>query len=84
MPARDKRGPVGEGPMTGRGMGSCNDDTPTTTRRSFFGRRGGFKRTGFRQGGFGRGNDFVDAPQESNEIESLKARITELENLIKK
>jgi len=24
MPARDQRGPLGEGPMTGRGLGKCS------------------------------------------------------------
>ncbi len=26
MPGLDRRGPQGEGPMTGRGMGQCNSD----------------------------------------------------------
>jgi hypothetical protein len=82
MPAGDKRGPIGEGPMTGRGMGACNDGT--TTRRTFFGRRNGFKRGGFRQGGFGRGYNYVDAPQDANEIDSMKARIAQLEELLNK
>ncbi|MGS0973533.1 MAG: DUF5320 domain-containing protein [Candidatus Izemoplasmataceae bacterium] len=25
MPARDQRGPLGEGPMTGRGLGRCSN-----------------------------------------------------------
>ena len=28
MPARDGTGPEGKGPMTGRGMGTCNPKTP--------------------------------------------------------
>ena len=49
MPGGDRTGPLGEGPMTGRGLGSC----------------GGFSAPGYAQGtggwgrGFGRGRGFA-------------------------
>jgi hypothetical protein len=48
MPNRDKTGPQGQGPLTGRGLGPCGSGTGTGTTRGF-----GF---GFGRGrGFGRG-----------------------------
>ena len=75
MPARDQRGPLGDGPMTGRGMGLCNGET---SRRTFFGRRG------FKRGGFGRGYGYIESTAEACEIDALKSRIAELEELIRK
>jgi len=79
MPAGDRRGPLGEGPMTGRGLGQCGDGV---ARRSVprFGRGRGF---GFSRGfGFGyRGYDVDAAPQD--EVQSLKERIASLEEALK-
>ena len=65
MPGYNKTGPVGEGPMTGRGMGYCDTANPVYGRRfpnaAGFGRaigRGRGLRRGFglRTGGYqGRG-----------------------------
>ncbi len=58
MPRGDRTGPLGEGPMTGRGMGDCTgyNDVP---RRRYYGRGAGLGlRRGFARGagrGFGRG-----------------------------
>lgn len=67
MPARDKQGPLGEGPMTGRGMGACNDGTS--------------RRAGCRRPGFGRGINYVSNEETSDfdDINALKARIAKLE-----
>ncbi len=60
MPAGDRTGPSGMGPMTGRGMGYCAGNeapgyaSPAPGRGGGLGRRGGFRRGG----GFGLGNMF--------------------------
>jgi len=60
MPGYDGTGPLGQGPMTGRGMGLCAGGDRYNKPGFFgrwFGRRFGFGR-GFRAGrgmGFGRG-----------------------------
>ncbi|NLA71239.1 MAG: DUF5320 domain-containing protein [Clostridiaceae bacterium] len=51
MPARDKTGPRGSGPMSGRGMGSCNDGSEIRSER---GRGMGLGSGRGRQRGFGR------------------------------
>ena len=61
MPRGDRTGPMGQGPMTGRGMGYCAGyDVPGFLNRPWgwggFGGRGrGFYGGGFGGGGFGRG-----------------------------
>ncbi len=61
MPRFDGTGPLGQGPMTGRGMGYCNVNYPSPVR-NFWGFRGfGFgMRRGFMNGRrwFGRGFRF--------------------------
>ena len=53
MPARDKTGPQGAGPLTGRGLGNCNKDVQPTSRGCGLGRG-----LGRGQGcGLGRGNN---------------------------
>ncbi len=60
MPRGDRTGPNGMGPMTGRGLGYCNNFaspgfgkmTPRGMGGRFFGRRGGF----------GRGNRYFANP----------------------
>lgn len=52
MPNRDKTGPLGKGPKTGRGMGPCEDSAKPENKNSQvfgFGRFRGFGR-GFRRG----------------------------------
>jgi len=50
MPRRDKTGPEGEGPKTGRGLGNCKDvkekDTKSTVVRRGEGRGQGNRRRG--------------------------------------
>lgn len=71
MPGGDRRGPLGYGPMTGRGMGFCAGYDRGGFASNFqgrrFGRRGGGP--GFNRGyygGYGRGrgyrNRFFNAP----------------------
>ena len=53
MPGLDRSGPVGMGPMTGRGAGQCNRQSEDNARMtSDFGRGAG--RVCHRPGGFGR------------------------------
>ncbi|MCD6435848.1 MAG: DUF5320 domain-containing protein [Clostridiales bacterium] len=82
MPAGNKTGPLGQGPMTGRGMGTCNTNN-TSANNSFFGFGRGFGRSGgfgFRRG-FGQG--YVVDQTNDNEVQSLKDRIAKLEDIIK-
>lgn len=47
MPGRDGRGPMGEGMLTGRGMGPCSGyESYGSPRRRPFGRFGGYGRGG--------------------------------------
>jgi len=88
MPGRDKTGPQGTGPMTGRRMGYCADNENQS--RGFFGRGRGF---GGGQGsgrGFGiRGNYNTNLPESTetsnfvSEINSLKDQISSLVKEIK-
>lgn len=68
MPAGNRQGPYGDGPMTGRGMGYCAGyDTPGFAAAPAgrmgggqwfgpgFGRGRGFRGYGFGRGGLGRG-----------------------------
>ncbi len=56
MPGRDARGPMGEGPMTGRGWGNCSGDRPGVGQPAgYFGFRRGLGR-GF---GLGAGRGFT-------------------------
>ena len=53
MPNRDKTGPQGEGPKTGRGMGECGDKNSERTPR----RDGSSRGLGRRGDGRGRGRN---------------------------
>ena len=65
MPYRDRTGPAGQGPRTGRGAGNCAGQGSTGR----FGGRGlGFGRSG-RGRGFGRGFG-LDPQQERSWLES--------------
>ncbi|MBS7526303.1 DUF5320 domain-containing protein [Fusibacter paucivorans] len=58
MPRRDGTGPNGEGPMTGKGMGSCNSDSRQFSRGgSGRGRRCGGRGMGMGKGWRGAGQD---------------------------
>ncbi len=49
MPNRDKTGPEGKGPKTGRQMGNCKDAEPNENRsRRGLGRGAGRRPRGFR------------------------------------
>lgn len=47
MPRRDGTGPTGEGSMTGRGMGNCDNAKEGTTRQGLGCRRGRGRGCGF-------------------------------------
>ncbi len=96
MPYRDKTGPNGSGPGSGRGMGPCVGNTP-----GMYGRRGGmgFGNRGFGGRGSGRMGSGYESPQFqmseqdylSNEVDSLqkslelmKKRLKEIEPETKK
>lgn len=52
MPFRNKKGPLGEGPLTGRGLGLCKGDRKNVNFTGF----GESIRNGFQRGfGLGRG-----------------------------
>lgn len=89
MPGLDKSGPMGQGSMTGRGLGMCNDISAQTTefqagygrglacRRGFGAGRGrGFYFQGFNQ------NSPVTASQ-SNGQESLQTQVDEMKQTLK-
>jgi len=62
MPGRDARGPMGEGPMTGRGLGNCSGDRARDGQPAgYFGFRRGLGRglgRGMGRGFVGRGRGF--------------------------
>jgi hypothetical protein len=88
MPGFDRTGPVGQGPMTGRGLGLCTGAVRPGTGYGYgFGYGRGFGR-GFGRGmgrGFGRGLGYYAPyppfypPAEYNQSADLKSRIEELE-----
>ena len=91
MPAGDRTGPVGNGPMTGRGAGICSG-APNQFTRGFgmgFGRRGGMGRGGMRNvpgaGFFRQGfNVQYDEPAALKaEAEALKERLAAIEEHLK-
>lgn len=90
MPRGDKTGPNGDGPMTGRGMGYCNEDNIQT--KVIPGGRG--IRCG---GGFGRGNrnwvrnsnpaSSITENENSSlkeEIKIIREQLNNLQNLVTK
>ena len=91
MPRGDRTGPLGLGPMTGRRMGDCADTENAGSGfgygRGFFARGRGAGR-GFGYGrGFGFFNRNVDPANEEaikDEIDSMKSRLSFLENLLRK
>lgn len=88
MPGRDRTGPQGTGPMTGKRLGFCaGNEAPG------YGFGGGFGR-GARRGGFGRGFGFrggnppaSQADEKAfieSEMEALKNQLSFLEQKLKK
>ena len=80
MPGRDKRGPRGEGPLTGRGFGSCGQEEEINRA---FGRGAG---AGFGRGagiGFGRERFLEEKPanlSKEEEKKILSAQLKEIED----
>lgn len=77
MPGRDRTGPAGSGPMTGRGMGICASNIQIG-----FGRGCG---RGFARGmGMGRGFGFRAAAliNKDDQIDALKAQMTQIQQQI--
>ena len=80
MPAGDRTGPLGRGPMTGRGAGYCGSGGSAIG----FGRgRGGVGR------GFGRGYGFrafetFSAPTREEQLEAMNAQATGLEQQLQR
>lgn len=84
MPGQDGTGPMGQGAMTGRGLGVCNSNTQTTAYGRGCGmglgrRRGG---SGFGRGqgrGFGLNANTIAQPQQ-DELSTLKNQANLLKN----
>lgn len=88
MPGRNKTGPSGMGPMTGRGMGDCTGDEKNGNFYGY-GRGAGFfgwgRGRGFRGGfGFGAGRRDFEKDSLEGEMGFLKRRLSFLEELLKK
>jgi hypothetical protein len=90
MPGRDKTGPSGFGPLTGRRMGLCSGNyAPFNTRRGL-GFRRGYGR-GFGAGfGFGYGAEYLESNSNvsektilENDIRVLKEQLSSLEKQLK-
>ena len=100
MPAGDRTGPMGEGPVTGRGLGYCRGNDYPGNRSSLwnsgrgFGRGlgrgpgfGGGRGLGFR-GGYGNyyegSSDVSEKTLIENEIRILKDQLSALEDRLSK
>lgn len=82
MPQRDQTGPMGSGSMTGRGMGSCNNNDTTNTAGRGLGRGAGMgRRAG---GGFGQRHGFAFRSNDNSVINRLAADIEGLKEDVKK
>lgn len=92
MPNRDRTGPRGQGPMTGRGLGPCGSGraAPGYGRGAAYGRGFGFGRGLALRQGYGRGYGAFPAAQPSSsdqekqilqqELEAIKNRLDQLED----
>jgi len=82
MPGGDRTGPMGRGPMTGRGMGICAGYTRPGYFNPVFGRGLG---RGFGRRSWGRGRRFWDRDYYENPYvePNINEEKTYLENLIK-
>ena len=84
MPRGDRTGPLGQGPMTGRGMGDCANGERTGWFRHGFGRGFGTGRGFGRGAGRGFGWGVSQAPYDKETEKSwLDAAITGLKNQLK-
>ena len=86
MPGRDKTGPQGFGPLTGRRMGFCSENNSVANPQYGMGMRYGFAR-GFHQG-YGRGLGRAFFNNQTNydrkeliqdQIKNLKTQLNNLE-----
>ncbi len=82
MPRGDGTGPVGQGPMTGRGAGRCAGNNVPRYGNGFFGRNFGFGR-GF---GFGYNNQtpYTETTEKSWIETAINALKNQLQNLEKR
>lgn len=85
MPGGDRTGPMGQGAMTGRGMGFCQPSDRVGYRRSFFGR--GFFGRGRGRGfgwfsGFNRPSPYP-LPVPEKEADYLRQEAQDLESYLK-
>ena len=81
MPGFDKTGPMGNGPMSGRGMGNCSNTTSSNQPRCGLGFRGRGRGRGMALGkGMGYGRGFGNAFNANAETNDISSRINELEN----
>ncbi len=85
MPRRDGTGPMGQGAMTGRGLGNCESEN-----KAVYGMGRGFGCS--RRSGFGRGNGrsrkrmnagFTDQELLEEEKAFLQNRLNQIEELLK-
>ena len=94
MPYRDKTGPNGAGPGSGRGMGPCVGNTPGMYGRRGgmgFGQGAGFGNRGFGGRGAGRMGSGYENPQFQmsekdylrNEVESLEKSLELMKKRLK-
>lgn len=89
MPGFDRSGPMGQGSQTGRGMGKCNPDTPSSDQYYAFGRglgRGRGFSAGFGGAGRGRGANYFGPAAENrqsgspaSEQETLRTQVNQLQ-----
>lgn len=82
MPGGDKTGPMGMGPMTGRGMGCCAGYMAPATGRGF-GRGRGLNRC-YHAGMHGRMRSADATAYEHNEKELLTDRVAFLEEQLQR
>jgi len=86
MPGFDGRGPMGSGPLTGRGRGRCGNADVVYGRR-FFGNRGQSPGMGYGPG-FGRRGGGYEPPYSYSpintvmEIDALKAEAVSMKNAL--
>ena len=90
MPGRDRTGPSGFGPMTGRRMGFCADNDNQYYSNRGLGFRRGYGRGYGRGFGYGLGNQYIENnPNVSdktiieNDIRILKDQLSSLEDQLK-
>ncbi len=76
MPSRNRMGPTGLGPMTGRGLGQCNNNSRLENLNNFQRQGMGFRRgfRGCRRGPFSYGQPPFFAPRYRNSFQSPTAK----------